>query len=247
MTNRDSFEPVIEHGLRMGFSVLAKKELKEWFGTKTWWQQALLWSAILGLFGSVGLQDPEMGLNIFVLMAMIFPSIATIIIAHEGILEEKRSGSAEWVLSKPVSRESFLLSKFISVALGFSVSMILIPEMVVYLETSLFGTAPDFLVYLASLVPLMLWQIFLAFLTICFGVFFDEPGPVMALPFIFVFLGVNLGQLPVYGELGPWGLFRISLALLSGEYYPFTPVLITLVVYCVLVVLAIWRFKRHEF
>ena len=36
MSDRDSFEPVIEQGWRMGLSVLMKKELKEWFGTKTW-------------------------------------------------------------------------------------------------------------------------------------------------------------------------------------------------------------------
>lgn len=247
MTTRDSFEPVTEKGWRMGFSVLTKRELKAWFGTSAWWQQALLWSLILGLVGSAGLADAELGMGIFFMMATIFPSIATIIIAHEGILEEKSSGSAAWVLSKPVSRVSFILSKFIGLALGFSVSMVLIPGLVIYLEYYAFGVAPDFLLFLASLVPMMLWQLFLCFVTLCAGTFFDSAGSVMAPAFPFLFIGINLGQDPVIGPLGPWGLFQVSLGLVNGVGYPLTPVLVTLGILIALVVIAVWRFNKHEF
>jgi ABC-2 type transport system permease protein len=156
MTSKDDFEPVTETGWKMGFSTLLKKEMKAWFGTSAWLVQAILWSLILGLFGSVGIQDPEAGLAIFYMMATIFPSIATIIISHELIIEEKRSGSAAWILSKPVSRTAFIVTKFIRVALGFSVSMVFVPGFVIYLEFFAFGLAPDFLIYLLSLVPLAL-------------------------------------------------------------------------------------------
>ncbi|MFW9910720.1 MAG: ABC transporter permease [Candidatus Thorarchaeota archaeon] len=247
MTNRDAFEPVTESGWRMGFSTLVKKELKTWFGSKTWWQQGLLWSLVLALFGSIGIQDTGVGLAVFYMMATIFPSIATIIIAHEVILEEKRSGSAAWVLSKPVSRTAFMLSKFIHVGVGFTISMILIPGLAAYLVFAAFGVAPDFFIFLISLGPLALWQMFLAFLTICMGTFFSTPGPTMAVPFPFLFVGVNLGQDPLLGPWGPWGLFRVSLGLVNNEAYPIYPVLVTLAILAILVVLAVYRFKQHEF
>ncbi len=247
MTNREMFEPTTAEGWRMGFSPLMRKELKAWFGTSTWWQQTLLWSLILGLFGSAGIQDPEAGIVIFYFMATIFPSIATIIITTEVILEEKRSGSAAWVLSKPVSREAFLLPKFMGLAVAFSVSMVFLPGMAAYLIYLAFGAAPDFLLFLLSLVPLALWQMFLSYLTLCMGTFFDNTGPVMAAPFALLFVGINLGQHPLIGPYGPWGLFQDSISLVTGANYPYTPIFITVIVLFVLTVLAIWRFRRHEF
>ena len=59
MSNKAGFEPVTVTGWRMGFSPLFKKELKTWFGTNAWWQQSLLWSVILVLFGSATIADSE--------------------------------------------------------------------------------------------------------------------------------------------------------------------------------------------
>lgn len=247
MITKESFEPVTGTGWSMGFSIMMKKELQSWFGSKAWWQQALLWSAMLAMFGTLGIQDTSLGLGIFYMMATIFPSIPTIIIAHENILEEKRSGSAAWVLSKPVSRESFLLPKFLGLGIGFSISMIFIPGIVVYLIFIAAGLAPNLLMFLLSLIPLALWQVFLAFLTLCMGTFFSSPGPVMAVPFPFMFVGINLGQSELIGPYGPWGLFRISMSLVDGTYYPFTPLIATFIILAVLLLVSIWRFKKHEF
>ncbi len=247
MTNKDSFEPVTATGWMMGFSTLFKKELKTWFGTKSWWQQALLWSVILGMFGSVGFGDPEGGLFIFYMMAIIFPSIAVIIVSQERILEDKRSGSAAWVLSKPVSRIGFILSKLLPSALGFAVSMVLIPGILVYLIAIAMGQTLSLVIYLASLVPLVLWQIFLSWLTMCLGTFFEKEGPVMAAPFLFLFLGPNLAQYPGLGEWGPWGLVMTSIDLVSSTSFSMIPVLITIGVLVMLAIIAIVRFRRHEF
>lgn len=247
MSSKSLFDPVTETGWRMGFSTLLKKELKTWFGTNTWWQQALLWTLILVMFGSVGLGDPEAGLFIFYIMATIFPSIAVIIISQERILEEKRSGSAAWVLSKPVSRTAFILAKLIPAALGFSTSMIFIPGVLFYLVAVSLGSTVSLGLFLLSLVPLMMWQIFLSWLTMCLGTFFDKEGPVMAVPFPFLFIGPSLAQHPIYGPLGPWGLTMYSVGLTSGEPYSVYPIYITLVILVILAILAVVRFRRHEF
>ena len=246
MSSSSDFTQVTEAGWRMGLSNLLSKEVRAWFGTSVWWQQALLWSAILGMFSTIGLQEPE-GFFIFYAMAIIFPSIATIIIAQEKIVEEKKSGSAAWVLSKPVSRVSFILAKLISLALGVSVSMILIPGTVVYLLALAIGSPPGVVAFYASMLLLALWQIFLVFLTICMGTFSNQGGSVMAVPFFFVFFGVNLGQDPTIGPLGPWGLYQLAFNFIQDGNYPIYPLIMTIVALVLLTIVAIWRFSRHEF
>lgn len=247
MSNKEAFEPVIETGWRMGFSTLFKKELKTWFGTAAWWQQAGLWSLVLVLFGSVTIQEPDAGVFIFYFMAMIFPGIAIIIISQERILEEKRSGSAAWVLSKPVSRTAFIIAKLIPSALGFCLSMIFIPGILFYVVASSLGAALQLGTFLLTLIPLMLWQLFLSWLTMCLATFFDKEGPVMAVPFPFLFIGPSLAQHPTYGPYGPWGLLMNSINMINGEAYPIYPIVITLVILLVLAIAAVLRFRRHEF
>lgn len=247
MSNRNSFEPVTETGWRMGFGALFKKEMKTWFGTDAWWQQAGLWSLILVLFGTATIQDPEAGVFIFYFMAMIFPGIAVIIISQERILEEKRSGSAAWVLSKPVSRTAFIISKLIPSALGFCLSMILIPGLLFYVVAFSLGAALQFGTFMLTLIPLMLWQLFLSWLTMCLATFFEKEGPVMAVPFPFLFIGPTLAQNPIYGPYGPWGLLMNSISLINGETYPVYPIVITVVILLILASITVVRFQRHEF
>lgn len=248
MSSKNSFELVTVTGWRMGFSTLFKKELKTWFGTNAWWQQAGLWSLILVMFGSVGVGDPEAGVFIFYMMAMIFPGIAIIIISQARILEEKRLGSAAWVLSKPVSRTAFIVAKFIPSALGFMTSMMLIPGILFYIvANSLLGATIQFVPFIISLIPLMLWQLFLSWLTMCLATFFEKEGPVMAVPFPFLFIGPSLAQNPTYGPYGPWGLIMNSISITTGESYPIYPIVITVVILLLLLVIAIVRFQKHEF
>ncbi|MFW9794328.1 MAG: hypothetical protein ACFFEE_08500 [Candidatus Thorarchaeota archaeon] len=247
MSSQSMFEPVTETGWRMGFNALMKKELKTWFGTNAWWQQTILWSLILVMFGSATITDPDAGVLIFYFMAMIFPAIAIIIISQERILEEKRSGSAAWVLSKPVSRTAFIIAKLIPSALGFCLSMILIPGLLFYVVAILMGAMLQFGTFMLTLIPLMLWHIFLSWLTMCLATFFEKEGPVMAVPFPFLFIGPTLAQNPTYGPYGPWGLLMSSINLINGEAYPIYPVVITVVILLVLAIVAVIRFQRHEF
>jgi hypothetical protein len=79
------------------------------------------------------------------------------------------------------------------------------------------------------------------------GTFFDEAGPTMAVPFPFLFVGINLGQHPLIGPFGPWGLFQISISLVTDTTYPIYPVIATILILFLLIVLAVWRFQKHEF
>ena len=47
MASNNSFQMMNEHGWRAGFSNLLYKENRDWWGTRRWLVQAIIWAAIL--------------------------------------------------------------------------------------------------------------------------------------------------------------------------------------------------------
>ncbi|MEJ2249345.1 MAG: ABC transporter permease subunit, partial [Candidatus Lokiarchaeota archaeon] len=115
-----------------GFKNLFLMEVSELWKSRTWIWLTLLWVGIIDGITAltvIGVSEPEpnLGIAMFTLFACFFPAIAIIIILQESIVGEKRSGTAEWILSKPISRESFVLSKFFAKSININISMVLIP------------------------------------------------------------------------------------------------------------------------
>jgi ABC-2 type transport system permease protein len=259
MSEQDIFVLVEEHGWRMGLSNMVRKEFTAWFGSSAWWKQALLWSVVLSFIVVSGaVAGPEFGILMFVLMGSIFMTIATIINSQEFILEEKRTGSAAWVLSKPLSRTAFIVAKLFPNAINLTVSLVFIPGAVVFtLMFLLTGGATSFTFFL-GLIPLAFWVIFLEFFTICLGTFFEKEGEVMGPPFFLMFLLFQLGPMQFIGELSPFGLWILAQMLIVGDnsQMTFTPsaafpigttIVATIVVIIILALISIWRFNREEF
>ena len=258
MSEQEGFILVEEQGWRMGLSNMVRKEFTAWFGSSAWWKQALIWSVVLGFIVlSTAATAPEIGLTRFVLMGTIFMTIGTIIASQDFILEEKRTGSAAWVLSKPLSRTAFIVAKLFPNAVNLTVSLVLIPGSVVFaiLFVVTGGTAP--FTFFLGLVPLALWVIFLLFFTICLGTFFDKEGEVMGPPFFFMLLLFQLGPMQLIGELSPFGLWILAQIYIGGfiqmNFSPSavlpigTSIVATLVVIALLTIVSIWRFNREEF
>ena len=259
MTEQEEFILVEEYGWRMGLANMVRKEFIAWFGSSTWWKQALIWSVVLSFIVVGGaVAEPELGLVMFVLMGSIFMTIATIIASQEFILEEKRTGSAAWVLSKPLSRTAFIVAKLFPNAINLVVSLVFIPGAVVF--TSMFlisgGTTP--FTFFLGLVPLALWVIFLQFFTICLGTFFDKEGEVMGPPFFLMLLLYQLGPMQYIGELSPFGLWILAQIYIGGLSSPMTfnpspalpigtTMLATVFIIAILTLISIWRFNREEF
>jgi ABC-2 type transport system permease protein len=258
MSEQEQFILVEEHGWRMGLSNMVRKEFTAWFGSSSWWQQALIWSVVLTFIVVGGaVAEPEIGLIMFVLMGTIFMTIATIIESQEFILEEKRTGSAAWVLSKPLSRTAFIVAKLFPNAINLTVSLVLIPGTVVFTIFYIVsgGTAP--FTFFLGLIPLALWVIFLQFFTICLGTFFEREGEVMGPPFFLMLLLFQLGPMQYVGELSPFGLWILAQIYIGG-FSPMTfnpgpalpigtTIIATLVIIALLTVISIWRFNREEF
>jgi ABC-2 type transport system permease protein len=112
-----------DHGWRAGLSPLMRAGFGAWRRTKEWWTQALLWTVVIN--GSVAAAlwgDAPEDLGVFGLCSVMtmFAAMAVAILMQEAIVGEKRSGAAAWVLSKPASREAFLLAKLVPNAVGSS-------------------------------------------------------------------------------------------------------------------------------
>jgi len=268
MASATVLQPVKESGWRRGFANLLRKENGEWWHTRRWWMQILLWLLIVNGILAIGLwvvpvvdpadtSDTADNLGIFIQLMAWFPIFAVIIIAQGAIIGEKQSGTAAWIMSAPVSRSAFILAKLVANAIGFFVVIILVQGLVAYVQLSLSDGSPLALVpYLVMLALLSLYLLFYLALTLMLGAFFDTRGPVLGIA-VAVAIGSMLsignlfaGFLPWIVVLLPEAIPGILTLLVQGEPLPEVwPIPITLIsVYVLLfVALAIWRFNREEF
>ena len=106
----------------------------------------------------------------YALFSCLFPTIAVIIILQDAIIGEKESGTAAWVLSKPVSRTAFVVAKLIAHSVGVLVTMTLLPGLVAYLQLSLAGdTWLNPLAFVGGMGIVWLYQMFFLTLTLMLG------------------------------------------------------------------------------
>jgi len=249
--------PVTSSGWRMGFGNLLRRELSQWFGTRTWFMQAMFWGLMLGgvtlmVLGTADIAStPEEritnGLMLYTIFGSIFPSIAIVIFSTGAILEEKERGTAAWVLSKPVSRTAFILAKMFAGVISYGVSLVLIPGLVVF-SILYFGVGAISLgSFILGLGPMMLWYMFIHFLCICLGTIFSAVGPVAGPASVSLFF-VNSIDINGIGAFTPWTLSFVARDLMQGSSITsIAPVISTLVILTVLLIIAIWRFGKEEF
>jgi ABC-2 type transport system permease protein len=266
--------PVRERGWQMGFANLLRKELGAWWRTRMWWMQALIWLAILnGMVAMMlwGVPDegganpgdlmsaaPTRGLFIFLIFCGIALPVAALIVGQDALIEEKKSGTAAWVLSKPVSRAAMVLTKLIAHGFGFLVIAILLQGLVAYLQIMAAGgkvTVPNFL---AALGLVYLNLLFYLTLTLMLGALFAGRGGVLGIAFglLFgyqIFIGLANG---IIAYIGPWALVvqtplssePLSVLAAVGQPLPtVVPIVVTALWCVVFTAVAVWRFGREEF
>jgi ABC-2 type transport system permease protein len=259
---------VEERGWRQGFANLLRKENGEWWHTRRWWLQSLLWLLIINGILAIGVwvvpvvEPAEAGdtmenLGIFIQLMAWFPMFAVIVITQGAVISEKQSGTAAWIMSAPVSRSAFILAKFVANAIGFFVTIILVQGLVAYVQLSLSDGSPLPLApYLALLALLSLYLLFYLALTLMLGAFFGTRGAVLGIA-IAVAIGSMLGIGNLFAGFLPWIVVLLPEAipgiltlLVQGDPLPDVwpiPIILMSVYSLLFVVLGIWRFKREEF
>jgi len=245
------------------------KELSDWFHTRRWLVQTIVWlAAINGFIAFVVWVVPTMGvaegsegqgqenagalaLSIYMKFLVLLGTIGVIILAQDEVIGEKQSGTVAWVLSKPVSRSSFILSKLAADAIGVIAFIVALPAVVAYAEVSLAaGKAIDAGAFLAGVGVATLTLLFYLTLVLLLGVLFDQRGPVLGISLGLLF-GVMLlvSFLPWIAYFLPANMDVLSLTLAMGQPLPSTAVYTCLATAgwaVIFTVVALWRFERRE-
>ncbi len=261
------FDLVDERGWRRGLGNLMKGQFSGWFQSSKWWRHALIWLAAVNLillFATIGMSgeaENEAGdspLMLYGVFGGMFVAIGVMIIMQAVIVGEKKSGTAAWVMSKPVTRTSFLVSRLIGSTLGILVTAVLLPGLIAYITLSVFGTegwlSP--LNFLAGVAVLAVSAFFWLTLTLMSGTFFDSVAGVIAVPMVTFFAMwflpmyitplIHVSQVILF--VGPGDDLSVSLSLFNGEApFSWIPLISSILFSIVFIAVAIWRFNRQEF
>lgn len=240
-----------------------REENGRWWRTRKWLVQTGLWLLIINgitltayfqLRGDLAAYSWEEIVGIFTGLMGWMVAFGVIILTQSDIVDEKQTGTAEWVLSAPLSRASFILSKVI-------VDFVWLFAIVVLLQGLVFSTAMNSIgagtIGLPGLLSgLGLQGLALAFwlcLSIMLGAFFKSRSPVIGVPLVFLFLQSFIPRM--FGPLGdtvssvlPARLPEYSTNALMGGTLPSLVPAVTVGALCVVfVAVAILRFGREEF
>ena len=250
-------------GWTRGLRNLLRGELGEWFGTRTWLTQILIWAAIInGILLAASLQMPKSqaqeGLMIFNIFMGMAPPVGVAIMMMGAIVEEKRSGTAAWILSKPVSRTSFVLSKLVGNGLGVLVCIILAQGLIGFAILRFVSQVPlSPLRFAAGMGAHAINVLFYVTLGAMLGTLFQQPAPVVGIPIAFNFAQQYIPSLlPFLKDRLPWNLGTpfgngsspsVATAWMLG-LRPLTvaPAVLALVASVVFVVVALVVFQKQE-
>lgn len=227
--NQMTLETSKARSWRMGFANLFARESSKWWRSHRWWMQALIWLVILNgfvafsLFVLPGIMEQAAStsneelptqaelfvemLHGFFNISIVALPIGVIILVQGQVIKEKQTGTAAWILSKPVSRSAFILAKLLADALGILLILILLQFTIAYIQFSVVGDVALTEFVLTSILVTIL-VIFYQIFTLMLSVFANSQE---------IILGVSLGML--LGGL----LLKDALAPLVGRLVLFTP------------------------
>lgn len=276
MVTKSALQKVNEWVPIRGFLNLFRKENRAWWGTRRWWINALLLTSILCGLMAIMLFGPnnelreasseeiataggelafllETGLNVYFQFGVAVTGIGIIVLAQDLIISEKQNGMAEWLLSKPIQRQSYVLAKLAASALPMLLLMVGLPSVIAYsLMVMRMGTLFPVLPFLSAVGIMTAHSLFYLTLTILLGTIFANRGPI---------LGIALGSVLGGGAIGglvkpllfitPWSLPKVATLVAAGHSLPVEmgtiPVIATLIWSLVFIGLALVCFKKSEF
>jgi ABC-type transport system involved in multi-copper enzyme maturation permease subunit len=244
---------------------MLEKENGSWWRTRRWWILGALWPVVLNgslMMMILGGMEANAAFALFLGLAAAFLPVAAIILGQDSLLREKHSGTAAWVLTKPLGRSAFILAKMIANGLGLVATGIVLPGAIAWVQLAVVAGAPTSVPSLAAAMGLVcLNMLFYLALALMLATLFNTRGPGLGIT-LGMLLGYQLlGLIPAVkyvlwlGEVLPWGLVSgfgknapLVAYLITGQPLPTVMPIIATAAWCVLFVLAgIWRFGREEF
>lgn len=272
---RQGLLPARGSGWLAGFGNMLAKELGEWFRTRRWLWQFLIWLIIINGFLALtlfvlpalasiypelkptadgvfaGLPPEVGGVMMYFSIIVMTGTIGVIILAQDEIIQEKQSGTAAWILSKPAARPGFILTKLLSNTIGALVFIVALPWLVTLVEIFLAtGQLVPLVPFLVGAGVVLLALFFYLSLVIMLGVLFESRGPVLGVAFGVMFGGLLIRNFfPPINYVLPLSMEGIALMVEQGMALPviFVSQLIsTAALSIVFILVALWRFQRIE-
>jgi ABC-2 type transport system permease protein len=263
-----------------GFANMLSKELGEWFRTRKWLWQLLIWTIIsngfiaLVFFGLPAISsafpmaktmidqmlaaftiipEPEANFVFYFFSILVMSGVfGVIILAQDEIIQEKQSGTAAWILSKPAARQGFILTKLLSNSIGILVFMIAIPGLILQVEIFLAShKILPLIPFMASCGVALLVLLFYLSLVIMLGVLFETRGKVLGFVIgVYFVCQIAKSFLPQIALALPSTMDAASVALALGQ--PLMPIQVVGVISIatlslVFILVALWRFQHEEF
>src|SRR5206468_4052074 len=133
-----------------------------------------------------------------------------------------QSGTAAWILSKPVARPAFILAKLVADALGSAVFILALPAVIAYgLFWIAAGSPLDVLPFVSGLGLLGLVYLFYLCLCLALGTLFASRGPMLGIAHGLLFGGGIVGGLVSQVEqVVPDMLPNVAAQLAAGQPWP---------------------------
>jgi len=212
-----------------GMKNLVRRELFHERTRMYWTQQMIIWALItngmvaliLTLPGDlVGVMMPVYTFSLVIFYNMLsFLIILFIPILLQGVvIDEKVTGIAAWILSKPVSKKAYLISKMITSILPIILVSVVINGAIGYGVFVVFGYTPNAVGFAMNLGLTGVVVAYFASLTIMVGTITTSRGKVLAAA---IGLGVGANILanffPLIMFIVPYALPLLGLGLITGD------------------------------
>jgi len=264
------FQLVKEQGWKRGLGNLLRGEYSSWFKSSRWWKHLLLWFAIINLMMGMmiyataeaardGNEGPPL-LLMYGIFGGMFVAFGVMIIMQRVLVREKNSGTAAWVLSKPVTRTAFVVSRLVVNTIAILLTSVIVPGVILYLTLGAFSSlgwlSP--LGFLAGLLLVSLHTFYWISLVLMMGTLSESSSVVIAVPMaLFFTFWMGTGLVPALIYVSPLlltfspdpdHLNSLAGSFMTGEpLFSWLPLIATLISCIVFVAVAIWRFNRQEF
>jgi ABC-2 type transport system permease protein len=237
-----------------------RKEMKRHWSLRSILVQSAIWffllNLVLALMLEVETNSIALGVTTFTFMVSMLAPFGIVLLTSGAIINEVKAGTAAWILSKPVSRPAFVISKLISIGVGFLVIVIILQGAIAFAQISMYqGTPLPVGNFIGALMFLTLNITFYFTLTIMLSTMFTKRVPVIGIPVALII--IQIFTLTLLGEVAAWlpylfpgMLNEIAIALILDSAAPsqwLLSVFMTLALSSLFIYLAIWSFNRKEF
>jgi ABC-type transport system involved in multi-copper enzyme maturation permease subunit len=246
-----------------GFGNQLRRESGTWWSTRRWWTQSLLWTVLLtglltvvlwvipgleAMAGTPAMTTAEAAAQ-FAGMASTLTMVGTVVLSQGLLIDERRSGVLEWMLSKPLDRTALLLAKLVGHGVALLVVVVLVPWVVVLALLSVeHGGLWPARRWAGAVALVMLLALFHLSVVLLVAVLTWSRALVIALPLAGI-MGADVVTAAVPSAVSwmPWTVSRLTGVVLGdGSLGDPGPVLATTVLTVVALAVASWAFERQE-